>query len=142
FNDPNPIMFFEHKALYRSIEEEVPDDYYTLPIGKARLVKEGSDASIITYGMGVHWALDFVEKKGVSIDIIDLRTLLPWDKETVLASVEKTGRVMVLHEDTLTGGIGAEIAAWISENAFTSLDAPVKRIGSIDTPVPFSISLE
>lgn len=142
FNDPNPILFFEHKALYRSIEEDVPDDYYTLPIGKARIVKEGNDASIITYGMGVHWALSYVAKNDFSVEVIDLRTLLPWDQDTVLASVKKTGRVMVLHEDTLTGGIGAEIAAWISEHAFTHLDAPVKRIGSLDTPVPFSIPLE
>lgn len=142
FADPNPVLFFEHKALYRSLEGEVPDDYYTLPIGKARLAMEGDDVSIITYGMAVHWAMDYCKKAGVSADIVDLRTLLPWDKEAVMDSVKKTGRVMVFHEDTLTGGIGAEIAAWVAEHCFQHLDAPVKRIGSLDTPVPFAISLE
>ncbi len=142
FADPNPIIFFEHKALYRSIEEEVFDDYYTIELGKARLAREGNDVSIITYGMAVHWALEYCEKNGVDADIVDLRTLLPWDQEAVLTSVRKTGRVMVFHEDCVTGGIGAEIAAWIAENAFQHLDAPVKRIGSLDTPVPFAISLE
>ncbi len=140
--DPNPVMFFEHKALYRSIEQEVPDNYYTLEIGKAAVVKEGSDLSIITYGWGVHQALKAAERTGISADIIDLRTLLPWDRETVAASVQKTGKVLVLHEDTLTGGIGAEIAAWISENCFTYLDAPVRRLGSLDTPVPLAKPLE
>lgn len=140
--DPNPVMFFEHKALYRSIEEEVHDDYYTLPIGKAKVVRSGDDVSIITYGMAVHWAQQYCEANQIDADIIDLRTLLPWDKEAVLASVKKTGRVMVFHEDCITGGIGAEIAAWIAENAFEYLDAPVKRIGSLDTPVPFAIALE
>lgn len=142
FNDPNPVLFFEHKALYRSLEEEVCDAYYTLPLGKARTVSEGEDVSIITYGMAVHWAKKYCDEHGVSADIIDLRTLLPWDKDAVKASVEKTGRVLVFHEDSETGGIGAEIAAWISEHCFTMLDAPVKRLGALDTPVPFAISLE
>jgi 2-oxoisovalerate dehydrogenase E1 component len=144
FSDPNPVMFFEHKALYRSVslEEEVYDDYYEIEIGKARMVTSGNDVSIITYGSTVHVATDVCRDLGVDADIIDLRTLLPWDKETVLASVRKTGKVLVLHEDTLTGGIGAEIAAYISEHAFTSLDAPVMRCGSLDTPVPFNILLE
>ncbi len=142
FADPNPVLFFEHKALYRSLEGSVPDSYYTLPIGKARTAREGEEVSIITYGMGVHWALSLCEKKGIDADIIDLRSLLPWDKEAVKATVAKTGRALVLHEDTLTGGIGAEIAAWISEHCFQLLDAPVKRVGSLDTPVPFAIPLE
>jgi 2-oxoisovalerate dehydrogenase E1 component len=140
--DPNPVLFFEHKALYRSLEEEVPDDYYTLEIGKARTAREGNDVSVITYGMGVHWALEYAQKAGVSADIIDLRTLLPWDQDAVKASVQKTGRVMVLHEDCQTGGIGAEIAAWIAQHCFSYLDAPVQRCGSLDTPVPFSVALE
>ena len=144
FSDPNPVMFFEHKALYRSVslEEQVYDDYYEIEIGKARIVTSGKDVSIITYGSTVHIATDVCRELGVDADIIDLRTLLPWDKETVLASARKTGKVLVLHEDTLTGGIGAEIAAYISEHAFTSLDAPVMRCGSLDTPVPFNIQLE
>lgn len=142
FADPNPVLFFEHKALYRSLESEVPDDYYTLPIGKARTARSGDEVSIITYGMGVHWALQLCEEQKMDADIIDLRTLLPWDKEAVKASVKKTGKVLVLHEDTLTGGIGGEIASWIAEHCFEFLDAPVKRVGSLDTPVPFAISLE
>lgn len=142
FEDPNPVLFFEHKALYRSLEGQVPDSYYATPIGKARMAMEGDDVSIVTYGMGVHWAMDLCSREGISADIIDLRTLLPWDKETVMESVKKTGRVLVLHEDSLTGGIGAEIAAYISEHGFQYLDAPVKRVGSLDTPVPFAISLE
>jgi 2-oxoisovalerate dehydrogenase E1 component len=141
--DPNPVLFFEHKALYRSVSDEIYDDYYTIEIGKARRVNAGNDISIITYGAGVHWALEAIEKhKDVSIDLIDLRTLLPWDKEMVLASVKQTGKALVLHEDTLTGGIGGEIAAWIGENAFEYLDAPVVRVGSLDTPVPFAVELE
>lgn len=139
--DPNPVMYFEHKALYRSIEGAVPDDYYTTEIGKAKLVAEGDDVSIITYGAGVHWALDAISD-GTSADILDLRTLLPFDKEAIATAVKKTGKVLVLHEDTLTGGIGAEIAAWISETLFEHLDAPVVRVASIDTPVPFAIPLE
>lgn len=141
-NDPNPVLFFEHKFLYRSIKSEVPSDYYTLPLGKAKSVTEGDEISIISYGLGVHWAKSAVEKIGISADIIDLRTLIPWDKEAVRESVEKTGKVLVLHEDTLTGGIGAEIAAWISEHCFEALDAPVKRVGSLDTPVPMAKNLE
>ena len=141
-NDPNPVMFFEHKALYRSIESEVPDDYYTLEIGKAKTVQSGDVLSIITYGWGVQWALDAVKDLGISAEILDLRTLMPWDKEAVKAAVEKTGKVLVLHEDTMVGGIGAEIAAWIGEHCFSSLDAPVKRVASLDTPVPLAKDLE
>jgi 2-oxoisovalerate dehydrogenase E1 component len=141
--DPNPYLYFEHKLLYRSVKDFVPDDYYTVEIGKAKLVSEGTDLSIITYGMGVHWALEILQSMpDVKADVIDLRTLLPWDKETVEASVKKTSRVLILHEDTLTGGIGAEIAAWISEHCFHDLDAPVVRVGSLDTPIPFAPTLE
>ena len=141
-NDPNPVMFFEHKALYRSVEDEVPENYYTLPIGKAKIVREGNEMCIITYGAGVQWAVQAVNESGIDAEIIDLRSLLPWDKDQVKASAEKTGKVMMLHEDTLTGGIGAEIAAWISEHCFQSLDAPLMRCASLDTPVPFAIPLE
>jgi len=141
-NDPNPVLFFEHKALYRSIEGEVPDDYYTLEIGKAGLVQEGESMSIITYGWGVHWAIEACKALQIDADIVDLKTLLPWDKDCVAASVKKTGKALVLHEDTLIGGIGAEIAAWISEHCFTQLDAPVKRVASLDTPVPLAKDLE
>ncbi len=140
--DPNPVMFFEHKALYRSIEGTVPDDYYTLEIGKAKSVSTGDELTVITYGWGVHWAMDGCKRAGISAEVLDLRTLLPWDREAVRQAVEKTGKVLVLHEDTLTGGIGAEIAAWISEHCFTSLDAPVIRVGSLDTPVPLAKDLE
>ena len=141
--DPNPVMFFEHKALYRSISEEVYNDYYTVEIGKARLVKEGNDVSIITYGLGVHWALEALQQHlEISADLIDLRTLLPWDREAVLSSVKKTGKAIILHEDTLTGGIGGEITAVIAEECFNNLDAPPVRIGSLDTPVPMSAALE
>ncbi|WP_091507735.1 alpha-ketoacid dehydrogenase subunit alpha/beta [Flexibacter flexilis] len=141
--DPNPVMYFEHKLLYRSIADQIPADYYTLPIGKAALVSEGSDISIITYGMGVHWAKEIMSQMpDVSADILDLRSLLPWDKEAVAATVRKTGRVLVAHEDTLTGGIGGEIAAWIAENCFQMLDAPVLREGGLDTAVPFAPPLE
>ena len=141
--DPNPYLYFEHKYLYRSISEAIPDDYYTVEIGKARIVREGTDVSIITYGMGVHWALEVIaEFPDLNVEIVDLRTLLPWDQDAVAASVKKTSRALVLHEDTLTGGIGAEIAAWIAEHCFEYLDAPVMRIASIDTPVPFSPILE
>lgn len=141
--DPNPYMYFEHKLLYRSVKDVIPDDYYTVEIGKASLVTTGSDLSIITYGMGVHWAKEILETlPGVSADIIDLRTLLPWDKEAVETSVRKTNRALILHEDTLTGGIGGEIAAWISENCFAHLDAPVMRVASLDTAIPFAPTLE
>lgn len=143
FEDPNPVLYFEHKALYRSVSEDVPDGYFTLPLGKARYEQEGGDVSIITYGMGVYWALNALEEmKEISADIIDLRTLLPLDYETIAESVKKTGKVIILHEDTLFGGIGGEIAAWISGNLFEYLDAPVVRSGSLDTPVPFAIELE
>lgn len=143
FDDPNPVMFFEHKALYRSISEDVPDDYYNIPFGKARLVKEGSDLTIVTYGLGVHWALEALqENDDLQADLIDLRTLAPLDVETIYTSVKKTGKVFVLHEDTLTGGIGGELAALITENCFEYLDAPVMREGSLDTPVPMNVDLE
>lgn len=140
--DPNPYLFFEHKALYRSISGQVPDDYYTIEVGKAKLAKEGAAVSIITYGMGVHWAFKVTDELGIDADILDLRTLLPWDKDAVRKTVEKTGKVLFLQEDCLTGGIAAEIAAWISEHCFELLDAPVMREGSLDTPVPFAPSLE
>lgn len=140
--DPNPYLYFEHKLLYRSISGEIPDAYYTSEIGRAVLAAEGSDLSIITYGMGVHWAKEAVKEMNAAADILDLRTLLPWDKEAVAKTVIKTGRVLVLHEDCLTGGVGGEIAAWIGEHCFESLDAPVLREGSLDTPVPFTKNLE
>ncbi|GDX53403.1 dehydrogenase [Bacteroidota bacterium] len=147
FEDPNPIMYFEHKALYRAISGAVPEEYYNIEIGKANLVSEGTDMSIITYGAGVHWAAEAVsgfglEVPGFSCDILDLRTLLPFDKEAIATTVKKTGKVIVLHEDCLTGGIGGEISAWISENCFADLDAPVMRVASLDSPIPFSIPLE
>lgn len=140
--DPNPYMYFEHKFLYRSIKDQVPDDYYTVEIGKAALVAEGNDVTIVTYGMGVHWAKEIVAQTDIKADIIDLRTLLPWDKDAVAASVKKTNRVMILHEDTLTGGVGGEIAAWIGEHCFRDLDAPVVRVASLDTAIPFAPTLE
>jgi 2-oxoisovalerate dehydrogenase E1 component len=143
FEDPNPVLFFEHKALYRSIESEVPKGYYTLPFGIANLLKEGSDLTIISYGYGVHWALDYLNQHPeISADLIDLRTLAPLDMETIYQSVKKTGRVVVLHEDSTTGGIGGEISARITENCFVHLDAPVMRCGSLDTPIPFNAELE
>jgi len=142
FEDPNPVIFFEHKALYRSVSSQVPEEAYTIPFGKARIVREGNKASIITYGAAVHWAEKTCAEANPDVEIIDLRTLLPWDKESVAASVKKTGRVLVLHEDCITGGIGAEISAWISEELFRWLDAPVMRLGSLDTAVPFAPTLE
>lgn len=143
FKDPNPVLFFEHKALYRSISGKVPAGYYEVEIGKARRVLSGDDISIITYGAGVIWAEDYAsEHPELSIDILDLRTLLPLDYDAIGAAVKRTGRVVVLHEDTLTGGIGGEIAAWIAEHCFEWLDAPVMRCASLDTPVPFNIDLE
>ena len=142
-NDPNPVMYFEHKALYRGITGKVPPGYYEVEIGKARSVRTGNDISIITYGNGVHWADDYaVDHPEISIDILDLRTLLPLDYEAIRQSVQRTGLVLVLHEDCLTGGIGGEVAAWIGEHCFEILDAPVMRCASLDTPVPFSIELE
>jgi 2-oxoisovalerate dehydrogenase E1 component len=143
FDDPNPVMYFEHKALYRSISEDVPEDYYAIPFGKARLVKEGDDLTIVTYGLGVHWALEALdENPDINADLIDLRTLAPLDTEAIYTSVKKTGKVIVMHEDTLTGGIAGEIAALITENCFEHLDAPVMREGSLDTPVPMNADLE
>ncbi len=142
-NDPNPVLFFEHKALYRSVSGQVPDEYYEIEIGKAKHVQHGNDITIITYGAGVHWAMEYAEKnKEVSIEILDLRTLLPLDFDAIKMVTEKTGKVLLLHEDSLTGGIGGEIAAWIGENCFDKLDAPVMRCASLDTPIPFSIELE
>lgn len=143
FEDPNPVMFFEHKALYRSISGAVPEGYYTVEIGRAARVREGSEFSIITYGSGVHWALDYLQQHpDADADVLDLRTLLPLDHEAIMETVRRTGKVLLLHEDTLTGGIGGEIAAWIAEHCFEYLDAPVMRCASLDTPVPFSIELE
>jgi len=142
-HDPNPVMYFEHKALYRSISGPVPEKYYELPIGKARVVREGDDLSIITYGAGVHWAMEYAARHPeLSPDIVDLRSLLPLDYPAIGASVGRTGKALVLHEDTLTGGVGAEVAAWIAEHCFHLLDAPVVRCASLDTPVPFNIQLE
>lgn len=141
--DPNPVLFFEHKALYRSIREAVPDGYYNLPFGVARIARTGARATVVTYGMGVHWALKVAaDLPELDLEIIDLRTLLPWDRETVFASVRKTGRCLVLHEDTLSGGFGGELASAIGEECFAALDAPVMRCASLDTPVPFNRLLE
>lgn len=142
-NDPNPVLFFEHKALYRSITGNVPNDSFETEIGKARWVKNGNELSIITYGLAVIWAEAYADAHPeISIEILDLRTLLPLDYDAIKATVQNTGRVLVLHEDTLTGGMGAEVAAWISEHCFTMLDAPVMRCASLDTPIPFNKELE
>lgn len=141
--DPNPVMVFEHKFLYRSIREEIPDAYYTVEIGKAATVRSGEELTIITYGLGVHWAMEYADSHPeLSIEILDLRTLLPLDTEAIYTAARKTGKVLVLHEDCLTGGIGSEVVALISEHCFESLDAPVKRVASLDTPVPFAAQLE
>lgn len=143
FADPNPVMFFEHKALYRSITQQVPDDYYTLEFGKANVIRTGEKITVVTYGLGVHWAIEIADKyKEYSIEVIDLRTLAPLDTATIFASVKKTGRALVLHEDTFTGGIGGELSALITENCFEYLDAPVVRSASLDTPVPMNADLE
>ena len=142
-NDPNPVMFFEHKALYRSCSELVSDNYFSIEIGVANVLKLGGDVSIITYGLGVHWALDVLKKNpNISADLIDLRTLIPLDRETVFNSVRKTGKVIILHEDCMIGGFGADISSMISEKCFEYLDAPVVRSASLDSPVPFSSTLE
>ncbi|WP_353780042.1 thiamine pyrophosphate-dependent enzyme [Winogradskyella sp. 3972H.M.0a.05] len=142
-NDPNPVLFFEHKALYRSIRQEVPLDYYTLPFGKAATLREGNDITIITYGAGVHWALEVLDKNNnISADLIDLRTLQPLDKEAILNSTKKTGKVIILQEDSLFGGIASDISAMLMEECFQFLDAPVKRVGSLETPIPFAKQLE
>lgn len=142
-NDPNPVLYFEHKALYRSVSGLVPEEYYEIEIGKARHVRSGDEVSIITYGAAVHWAEDYAaEHPEISIDILDLRSLAPLDYAAIRAAVQRTGRVLLLHEDTLIGGIGGEIAAWIAEHCFALLDAPVMRCASLDTPIPFNIELE
>jgi len=142
-NDPNPVMYFEHKVLYRSITGNVPEEMYEVEIGKARVVQEGDDITIITYGAGVHWAEDFAaDHPEISLYILDLRTLLPLDYEAIRSAVSSTGKVLILHEDTLIGGIGGEISAWINEHCFEMLDGPVMRCASLDTPVPFNIELE
>jgi len=142
-NDPNPVLFFEHKTLYRSVSGPVPEIYYETPIGKAVITKEGTDITVITYGSGVHWALEYQEQHpDISLHILDLRTLLPLDYESIRAAVAHTGKVLILHEDTLTGGIGGEVSAWISEHCFELLDAPVMRCASLDTPIPFNMDLE
>jgi 2-oxoisovalerate dehydrogenase E1 component beta subunit len=143
--DPNPVLFFEHKHLYRRIKGEVPEERYTVPLGKARIHREGEDVSVITWGAMVYTADDAakqLEGEDVSVEIVDLRTVMPWDREAVLASARKCSKVLVLHEDTRTGGFGAEIAATIAEEAFEDLDAPVKRIAAPDSPVPFAPVLE
>ncbi|ARN76956.1 dehydrogenase [Nonlabens spongiae] len=140
--DPNPVMFFEHKALYRSVYGDVPDDYYNIELGKASLVKEGNELSIVTYGAAVHWAIEAVEELSLKADVLDLRTIVPLDEEAIKESVLKTGKVLVLTEDNLTGSVASEIAAKIGEQWFEHLDAPVKRLGSIDTPIPFEKGLE
>jgi 2-oxoisovalerate dehydrogenase E1 component beta subunit len=141
--DPNPVLFFEHKHLYRRIKGEVPDERYTTPIGEARVHREGTDVTVITWGAMVYTAEEAASKlDDLSVEIIDLRSILPWDKDAVLASVRKTSKALVLHEDTRTGGFGAEIAATIAEEAFEDLDGPVRRIAAPDTPVPFSPALE
>jgi pyruvate/2-oxoglutarate/acetoin dehydrogenase E1 component len=140
--DPNPVLFFEHKHLYRRIKGDVPEERYTVPIGKARTHQEGDDVTLVTWGAMVYTAEEAAKQVDGSIEIIDLRTVMPWDREAVLASARKTSKVLVLHEDTRTGGFGAEIAATIAEEAFEDLDAPVKRIAAPDTPVPFSPVLE
>ena len=144
--DPNPVLYFEHKHLYRRIKDEVPDDRYTIPLGEARIHREGDDVTVVTWGAMVYTADEAArkveEESGLSIEILDLRTLIPWDKAAVLKSVEKTSKALVLHEDTRTGGFGAEIVATIMEEGFQNLDAPVKRITAPDTPVPFSPPLE
>jgi 2-oxoisovalerate dehydrogenase E1 component len=143
FEDPNPVLFFEHKFLYRSLKEEIPTDYYTVEIGKARTVTSGSDLTIITYGLGVHWATEtMAHYPEISAEIVDLRSLMPLDKEAIFEAANKTGKVIVLHEDCLTGGIGGELVALITEHCFEQLDAPVLRVASMDTPVPFAVSLE
>jgi 2-oxoisovalerate dehydrogenase E1 component beta subunit len=143
--DPNPVLYFEHKHLYRRIKDEVPEERYTVPFGEARTHREGDDITLVTWGAMVYTADEAAQKleeEGVSVEILDLRTLAPWDKDAVLGSVTKTSKALVLHEDTHTGGFGAEIAATIGEEAFESLDAPVRRIAAPDTPVPFSPPLE
>ena len=142
-NDPNPVLFFEHKQLYRSIYQEVPTDYYTLPFGKASLLKEGTQISIIAFGAAVHWALEVLEKHPeISADLLDLRSLQPLDTEAIFASVKKTNKAIIVQEDTLFGGIASDISAMIMEECFEYLDAPVQRVASLDSPIPFTKALE
>jgi 2-oxoisovalerate dehydrogenase E1 component beta subunit len=143
--DPNPVLFFEHKHLYRRIKSEVPDERYTIPFGEARTHRPGEDITVVTWGAMVHTAAEaaeLLEQEGVSVEVLDLRTLIPWDRAAVLASVRRTSKALVLHEDTRTGGFGAEIAATIAEEAFEHLDAPLKRVAAPDSPAPFSPPLE
>lgn len=140
--DPNPVLFFEHKFLYRTVSEEVNTAPFEVEIGKAKIYDKGTDLSFITYGWAVHWCLDLIEELNIQAQVVDLRTLLPWDKDAVMESVKQCGKAIVVHEDTLTGGIGAEISAWIAEHCFELLDAPVMRCGSLDTPIPFNKDLE
>ncbi|MCM4163243.1 dehydrogenase [Arenibacter sp. A80] len=142
-NDPNPILFFEHKGLYRNIYQEVPEGYYTLPFGKASLLREGTDITVVSYGLGVHWALDALnDHPEVKADLIDLRTLQPMDMGTIFTSVKKTGKLIILQEDSLFGGVASDISAMVMENCFEYLDAPVKRVASLETPIPFAKNLE
>jgi 2-oxoisovalerate dehydrogenase E1 component len=142
-NDPNPVLFFEHKQLYRSLSQEVPTDYYTLPLGKAALLREGTDVTIVSFGAAIHWALDTLDKNpDIKADVLDLRTLQPLDTEAIYASVKKTGRVIIYQEDSMFGGVASDISALIMENCFQNLDAPVKRVASLDSPIPFTKALE
>jgi 2-oxoisovalerate dehydrogenase E1 component len=142
FIDPNPVLFFEHKALYRATTGKVPTGKYTIEIGKARVAKEGSKCSIITYGLGVQWAIEALNEMKIDGEVIDLRTLSPIDYEAIRKTVMKTNRVILLHEDIMFGGIGADLSAYIAEHLFEFLDAPVLRVASLDTPIPFSRELE
>jgi len=145
FGDGNPVLYLEHKLLYRSARGKVPTGYYSVPIGRARLAREGRAATVVTYGVGVGWALEAAERlaaEGREVEVVDLRSLLPWDRDAVVSSVRKTGRALVLHEAPTTGGFGGELAAVIGRDAFEWLDAPVARLGALDTPVPFSKALE
>jgi 2-oxoisovalerate dehydrogenase E1 component len=145
FEDGNPVLYLEHKFLYRSARGRVPAGHYSIPIGEARVAREGRDATLVTYGVGVSWALEAageLAREGREIEVVDLRSLVPWDVETVVRSVAKTGRCLVLHEAPLTGGFGGEVAATVGREAFEWLDAPVARLGALDTPVPFAKALE
>ena len=142
-NDPNPVLFFEHKALYRSVYQDVSNDYFTVELGKASLIREGSEVTIISYGAGVHWAIDTLKNNpNIKADLIDLRTLQPLDVETIYTSVRKTGKAIFLQEDSLFGSIASDVSALINENCFEFLDAPVKRVASLETPIPFQGELE